>query len=241
MVIGDGMGPQQLGLLLAYAKQAPHSVIKNRTTAFDRMMREGAVMGFSMTHAANVLITDSAASGTQLASGTAAGSEMIGGDKDGNPTVTILERAEKMGKSTGLISDTMITHATPAAFAAHQPHRSLENAIAVDMLHSGADVMLSGGLNNWIPQEANDSNSEVHNELVRMTKGAVKIISKREDNRNLLPEARKKAMPWHSPNRNWRKLMERCSVYLPLQLWITPSRQPGHRMIRTELCLTCKK
>ncbi|MCI5124096.1 MAG: hypothetical protein D3925_06365, partial [Candidatus Electrothrix sp. AR5] len=29
MVIGDGMGPQQLGLLLAYAKQAPHSVIKN--------------------------------------------------------------------------------------------------------------------------------------------------------------------------------------------------------------------
>ena len=144
MVIGDGMGPQQLGLLLAYAKQAPHSVIKNRTTAFDRMMQEEAVMGLSMTHAANVLVTDSAASGTQLASGTAAGSEMIGGDKKGNPTVTILEQAEKMGKSTGLISDTMITDATPAAFAAHQAHRSLANDIAVDMLNSGADVMLSG-------------------------------------------------------------------------------------------------
>ncbi len=189
MVIGDGMGPQQLGLLLAYAKQAPHSVIKSRTTAFDRMMQEGAVMGLSMTHAANVLVTDSAASGTQLASGTAAGSEMIGGDKDGNPTVTILEQAEKLGKSTGLISDTRLTHATPAAFAAHQPHRSLENAIAVDMLNSGTDVMLSGGLRNWIPQEANDSNSAVHNELVRMTGGAVKVTSKRKDNHNLLLDA----------------------------------------------------
>ncbi|CAK8713576.1 Alkaline phosphatase [Candidatus Electrothrix laxa] len=192
MVIGDGMGPQQLGLLLAYAKQAPHSVIKNRTTAFDRMMREGAVMGLSMTHAANVLVTDSAASGTQLASGMAAGSEMIGSDKGGNPTVTILEQAEKMGKSTGLISDTMITHATPAAFAAHQSHRSLENAIALDMLNSGADVMLSGGLRNWVPKEANNSNSALYNELIKITDGAVKITSKRKDSRNLLLEAEKK-------------------------------------------------
>ncbi|MCI5165814.1 MAG: alkaline phosphatase [Candidatus Electrothrix sp. GM3_4] len=192
MVIGDGMGPQQLGLLLAYAKQAPHSVIKNRTTAFDRMMQEGAVMGLSMTHPANLLVTGSAASGTQLASGKAAGLKMIGCDKEGNPTVTILERAEKMGKSTGLISDTMITHATPAAFAAHQPYRSLANDIAVDMLNSGTDVMLSGGLNHWIPQEANDSNSAVHNELVRMTEGAVKIISKRKDSRNLLNEIKRK-------------------------------------------------
>lgn len=149
-------------------------------------------MGLSMTHPANLLVTGSAASGTQLASGKAAGLKMIGCDKEGNPTVTILERAEKMGKSTGLISDTMITHATPAAFAAHQPYRSLANDIAVDMLNSGTDVMLSGGLNHWIPQEANDSNSAVHNELVRMTEGAVKIISKRKDSRNLLNEIKRK-------------------------------------------------
>ncbi len=192
MVIGDGMGPQQLELLLTYASQAPNSVVKNRTTAFDRMMREGAVMGLSMTHPANVLVTDSAASGTQLASGTPAGSEMIGGDKDGNPTVTILEQAEKLGKSTGLISDTRLTHATPAAFAAHQPHRSLVNAIAVNMLHSGTDVMLSGGLRNWIPQEADDSDSQVYKELVQLTEGAVKITSKRKDDRNLLKEAQEK-------------------------------------------------
>ncbi|MCI5126161.1 MAG: alkaline phosphatase, partial [Candidatus Electrothrix sp. AR5] len=158
----------------------------------DRMMEEGAVMGLSMTHAANILITDSAASGTQLASGTPAGSEMIGADKEGNPTVTILEQAKKLGKSTGLISDTRLTHATPAAFAAHQPHRSLENAIAVDMLNSKADVMLSGGLMHWIPQDANNQDAPVYKELAQMTEGAVKIKSKRKDNRNLLLEAQEK-------------------------------------------------
>ncbi|TDI82790.1 MAG: alkaline phosphatase, partial [Caldithrix sp.] len=142
MIIGDGMGPQQVGLLLAYARQAPHSVIKNRTTALDRMLKEGGVLGISMTDAANTLVTDSAASATQLATGKPSGAEMIGSDADGNPTTTILEIAKKQGKSTGLVSDVRMTHATPAAFAAHQPHRTLENEIAVDMLKTGPDVML---------------------------------------------------------------------------------------------------
>ncbi len=190
MIIGDGMGPQQMGLLLAYARQAPHSVVKNRTTALDRMLKEGGVLGLSMTHAANSLATDSAASGTQLATGKPSGEEMIGSDADGNRTTTILEIAKNQGKSTGLVSDVRITHATPAAFAAHQPYRSLENEIALDMLKTGPDVMLSGGLRHWIPKEANDKNSEVRQKLEQMSEGVVKIISRRKDSRNLVKEAR---------------------------------------------------
>ena len=66
------------------------------------------------------------------------------------------ELAQKLGKVTGLVSDTRLTHATPAAFAAHQPHRSLENEIAVDMLEQRVDVMLSGGLRHWLPEVVND-------------------------------------------------------------------------------------
>ncbi|BBO68551.1 alkaline phosphatase [Desulfosarcina alkanivorans] len=192
MIIGDGMGPEQVGLLLSYARQAPRTVIKNRKTAFDRLMDDGGVMGLSMTYPSGVLVTDSAASGTQLATGQFAGSEMIGADKDGNPVETILEKTIQTGKSTGLVSDTRLTHATPAAFAAHQPHRSLENEIAVDMLNAGPDVMLSGGLRYWIPKSANDKDSAVRKELEQMTQGSVKIKSKRKDERNLLKEAREK-------------------------------------------------
>ena len=192
LIVGDGMGPEQLGLLLSYARQAPDTVIGERRTAFDRIMDEGGVMGISLTYPSGVLVTDSAASGTQLATGKFAGSEMIGADKDGNPVETILEKAIKTGKSTGLVSDTRLTHATPAAFAAHQAHRDMENDIAVDMLNAGPDVMLSGGLRHWIPQETNDKESAVYQKLEQLTQGAVKIKSKRTDSRNLLEEAREK-------------------------------------------------
>ena len=192
MIVGDGMGPEQVGFLLSYARQAPHTVIEGRKTAFDRMMDDGGVMGLSLTYPSGGLVVDSAASGTQVATGQFAGSEMIGADKDGNRVESILEIAIKMGKSTGLVSDTRLTHATPAAFAAHQPHRSMENEIAVDMLNAGPDVMLSGGLRHWIPKEANDQGSGVYKELEQLTQGSVTIKSKRKDSRNLLQEAQEK-------------------------------------------------
>ncbi len=192
LIIGDGMGPQQIGLLEAYARQAPRSVIKERTTAFSRLLAEGGVLGMSMTNAANVLNTDSAASATQLAIGKPSGPQMIGIDIDGNPDPTILEIANKLGKSTGLVSDVRLTHATPASFAAHQPQRSMENEIAVNMLAVGADVMLSGGLRHWVPQQANDPTTATYQQLRQITAGAVEIRSERKDDRNLLEEARQR-------------------------------------------------
>ncbi|WP_283164830.1 alkaline phosphatase [Marinobacter sp. M3C] len=191
MIIGDGMGPQQIGLLLAYAKQAPNSVITDGTTAFDRIAANSR-MGLSMTHANNNLVVDSAASATQLATGQLACAEMIGTDKDGNSAESILEKAKKLGKSTGLVSDTRITHATPAGFAAHQSHRSLENEIAVDLLNNNVDVMLSDGLRYWIPESANDEQSAARQELETLSEGSVRIKSKRKNDRNLITEAQQK-------------------------------------------------
>ncbi len=192
MIVGDGMGPEQVGLLLTYARQAPNSVIIEGKTGFDKIMQNGGSLGLSLTNAKNVLVTDSAASGSQLATGQYSGSEMIGLDANGDPVETVLEKAIKAGKSTGLISDTRITHATPAAFAAHQAHRKMENAIAVEMLNAGPTVMMGGGLRYWIPKEANTKESAVRKELEKMTQGSVRIKSKRKDNRNLVKEAQKK-------------------------------------------------
>jgi len=191
MIIGDGMGPQQVGLLLSYARQAPHSVIANRTTALDRMMEQGR-LGISMTYTADTLVTDSAASATQLATGKFAGAEMLGLDKDGNAQENIIEKARRLGKATGLVSDTRITHATPAAFASHQTHRSQENNIPEDLLATEADVMLSGGLSYWIPEQASDKKSLIHQQLAHITGNSVEIKSSRKDAKNLLNIAQQK-------------------------------------------------
>ena len=192
LIIGDGMGPQQIGLLLSYARQASNPVFGSRVTAFDRMLNENGELGVSMTYAANTLVTDSAASATQIASGKFAGSEMIGADKEGNATKSIIKIAQEMNKSTGLVSDVRITHATPAAFAAHQMHRSMENEIAVDLINSNVDVMFSGGMRYFVPKSVKEKNSVAYKEVENMISKSFYITSKREDERNLLKEAQQK-------------------------------------------------
>ncbi|USD31634.1 MULTISPECIES: alkaline phosphatase [Vibrio] len=187
LMIGDGMGPQQVGLLETYANKAPNSIYQGQPTALFKLAQEG-VIGSSLTHPEDAIVVDSACSATMLSTGIYTGSEVIGIDSQGNHVQTVLEKAKSMGKATGLVSDTRLTHATPAAFAAHQPHRSLENDIASDMLDTGVDVMLSGGLRHWIPQSTNEK-GETYNQLKTLTQGDVYLKSKRKDERNLLNEA----------------------------------------------------
>jgi alkaline phosphatase len=182
------MGPGQMGLLEEYATKAPNSIYKGRDTALKTMIDNG-VLGMAMHSPAHALVVDSACSAAHLASGVDSPSEAIGIDVDGNHVESVVEIAIKLGKATGLVSDTRLTHATPAAFASHQPHRSLENKIAVEMLETGVDVMLSGGLRNWIPKSANDK-GDLYKQLVTQTDGAIYIKSKRIDERNLLSEAK---------------------------------------------------
>jgi alkaline phosphatase len=195
LMIGDGMGPQQLGLLVTYAHHAPHSFYEpmGRKTALERIMESGT-LGYARSEAAGALVTDSGASSTQMASGEWAGAQMIGLDRNGNVVKTILEIAEEMGKSTGLVTDTGITHATPAGFAAHQTHRSKQDRIALDLLEAVVFVLVGGGLGWWFPQAANDPDSETHRELLRRTGGTIEIRSKRKDNRDLLAEARARGL-----------------------------------------------
>ncbi|MFN1618685.1 alkaline phosphatase [Vibrio rotiferianus] len=187
LMIGDGMGPQQVGLLETYANHAPNSIYQGETTALYKLAQEG-VIGSSLTNPEDAIVVDSACSATMLATGIPTASEVIGIDSQGNHVETILEKAKAKGKATGLVSDTRMTHATPAAFASHQPHRSLENNIAVDMLETGVDVMLSGGLRHWIPKSTNDK-GDTYKQLEKLTQGDVYLKSKRKDERNLLTEA----------------------------------------------------
>ncbi|WP_125717021.1 alkaline phosphatase [Pseudoalteromonas rubra] len=208
LMIGDGMGAQQVGLLEEYARRAPNSTYnnKNNETALSKLAA-GGHLGLSLNapHGENgKLVVDSACSATQLATGKAAGSEMIGLDDQGYVIETILEKAKKAGKATGLVSDTRLTHATPAAFAAHQPHRSYEPEIAVEMVESGmVDVMLSGGARAFLPEVLKAAKAEDASEEIKQKAAEVKqqlaalgmpeksySDSKRDDQRNVVVEAK---------------------------------------------------
>jgi alkaline phosphatase len=92
------------------------------------------------------LVTDSAAAATALASGVKTNNGAIGLDATGAPVVTVTERAEALGKATGVVTTVPWSHATPAAFVAHADDRDSYAEIARQMIQDSAvDVIMGAG------------------------------------------------------------------------------------------------
>src|SRR3989338_11001003 len=117
LFIGDGMGPQEVGLLLSYKKEILHE-----ESNVEKLLKEG-YLSLAQVAPHQYLVTDSASAATAMACGVKTRPGMIGVGPQGEKLETILEKAETRGKWTGLISTTRMTHATPAAFVAHQLSR----------------------------------------------------------------------------------------------------------------------
>ena len=135
-MIGDGMGLNQL-----YAGMTANGGNLN--------IERCTHIGLAKTYSANSYITDSAASGTALATGNKTNNGMIGMNADSVAVKSVLSMAEEAGMATGLVATVRITHATPAAFYAHQINRGMYEEIAAEMLTSGVDFFVGGGRNNF--------------------------------------------------------------------------------------------
>jgi alkaline phosphatase len=156
MVISDGMGPAYTTAYRLY-KDEPNTPMVE-PTALDPFL-----VGTSRTYPASVsgYITDSAASATALSAGIKTYNGAIGLDVDKKPLESVLQRAKKVGKKTGVAVTSQIVHATPAAYIVHNESRNNYNEIADSFLDDRinnknvADVMLGGGWSYFIRDDRN--------------------------------------------------------------------------------------
>jgi alkaline phosphatase len=162
LFIGDGMG-----LAHIYA-----AMTANGGSLF---LQNFIHCGFSKTYSASSYITDSAAGGTALSSGVKTYNGAIGVDANKNSVETILEKAEKKGLATGLVSTSAINHATPASFIAHQASRGSYEDIAADFLKTDIDVFIGGGTKSF---EKRKDSINLSNEL---KKKGYQVLYKMED------------------------------------------------------------
>lgn len=97
-------------------------------------------------------VTDSAAAATAYATGVRSYNGAIGVDTDGKPVTSLLERARAAGKSTGVVTTSQVTDASPGAFSAHVANRSDQSEIARQIIEqTRVDVVLGGGEDWWYP------------------------------------------------------------------------------------------
>ena len=136
-LIGDGMGFGAVSSLL---------LSEDSVTGFE----QAPVIGLSETCSANNYVTDSPAGGTALACGIRTKNGYLGVDPEGKPLTNILRKAQAMGKRSGIVVNTVLTEATPAAFYAGVTSRSMSFDIAKQFTESGVDVAIGAGLEPFI-------------------------------------------------------------------------------------------
>jgi len=118
LVIADGFGFSHL----TAARTTLHGI--NGASVWDRFSH----VGWQRTHPVVGFITDSGAAATALATGHQTNYEALGVDVDGSPLENLFERAADLGYRTGIVTDSYIWDATPAAFVTHSPQRGNDNA-----------------------------------------------------------------------------------------------------------------
>ncbi|KAI5698761.1 hypothetical protein M8J76_008017 [Diaphorina citri] len=137
----------------------------------------------SETYNLDAQIGESSACATALSCGVKANYETLGLDGRGKfdncvssfpaRVESVLEWAQGAGKATGIVTNTRVTHATPAAFYGHSPSRYWEDDGKVPVIsrksckdlarqlvedYPGKDinVVFGGGRRHWLPKVAKD-------------------------------------------------------------------------------------
>jgi len=149
LFIGDGMGYSDITIARNY------SVGASGKLAMDRLKWSGGCTTYSVREEDPTLpdyVTDSAASGTAWATGFKTSNGRISTSPGTNKDLdTILEKAQKAGFATGVVTTADITDATPAVLASHVNHRDCRAPEEMDRCPK--DKRVNGGPGSIAEQE----------------------------------------------------------------------------------------
>lgn len=133
LIIGDGMGLEHIS-----AGQLTAGKVYDFTNWQYALVNTDSVDDSGK----GAFLTDSAASGTALATGNLTVNRYIGKDYRGEDVTTILDYAsENCGKATGIVTTDTLLGATPSAFSAHAIDRSYTLEIFQAQINSGVDLL----------------------------------------------------------------------------------------------------
>lgn len=176
LFLGDGMGISTVTAARILDGQLKGGLGEDNMLTFDKFPH----VGLSKTYSVNYQVTDSAASGTAYLCGVKTDQGMLGLDARAHrgqcssvtperEATSILRWSADAGKSTGIVTTTTVTHATPGATYAHVPERGWEGDhylpsgstckdIAYQLVFNNSDinVIMGGGRQFFQASTAHD-------------------------------------------------------------------------------------
>ena len=145
--IGDGMGTNQV-----LASEMYLAELEGRIGRKQLLLTQFPYSGQVATFSASNDITDSAAAGTCLATGTKTNNGTLGLSPQKDTLRTIAEILQQQGYGIGIMTTVAIDHATPAAFYAKVPDRDQYYEIGTQLAYTNFDFFGGAGFHQPVKQ-----------------------------------------------------------------------------------------
>ncbi|MDX2079662.1 MAG: alkaline phosphatase [Terrimicrobiaceae bacterium] len=133
------------------------------------------------THANDFAVPDTASAAATIATGRKINNRSLGVDAGGTPIPTLLELAQSRGRATGLVSNTSLTDATPAAFYAKLPDPLDYERIGLALTESNVNVLLGGGSADLLPESKEGRRQDGRDLLLEMRNRGYDIVRNRSE------------------------------------------------------------
>ena len=163
--IGDGMGMGHVNATDYYNRM----VLGNDEKI---LMLQFPVASQAQTYSASSPITDSAAAGTALSTGNKTKNGMLGMTPDSVPVTSIARTLKDNGWGVAVLTSVSPDDATPGAFYAHQPYRSMYYEIGCDAVNSGYDFLGGAELRGAVDRKTGKPTDLMD----RVKKAGIKVV-----------------------------------------------------------------
>jgi alkaline phosphatase len=175
--LADGGGIAHMEITRQYNRQ----IHNEGMVITDKIMKQGT-LGLLTTQAGDFLSTDSAAAATALASGCKGNDSVLGICTDGTIPKTVLEVAKEKGMRVGLVTNSRIYDASPAAFVSHVKSRRNYSEILDQYLKMAPDLLLGGGRDQFLPRGQSGGRRKDEVDLIKVfvSKGYQYVSDKNE-------------------------------------------------------------
>ena len=149
--IGDGMGVNQV-----LGTEMYQSELKGEIGVTPLHFTQFPYATFAHTYSATNGVTDSAAGGTALATGSKSKNGGIGVTKDLVEVTSVASWAKANGYRVGVSTSVSVDHATPASFYAHENSRNNYYQIGLDLIEANFDFYAGSDFLDPTNQKAKD-------------------------------------------------------------------------------------
>jgi len=119
---------------------------------------------------------------------------------DGTSAQSVMEVAQNRNMKTGIVTTCSITHATPAAFAAHVTNRRMQFEIAEQIAEARTDLYLGSGWGWFLPEKKGGMRKDGKDLIAKMIHGGYTFAKTAEDFRRLSSERPEKILGLFAEN-----------------------------------------